>query len=288
MTWYLAFTTSGRTAKAVRPVISGKFRRQVNKKISSCFWTTSTCVQRSSLGWCSRLTYMETVDWIHVTMDYTNSPWRNKLSLGPILFIIYINDLPNHVSCNIKMFSDDAKIYSSVRSESEAEKIQEHLEKLQEWSDTWLLRFNAGKCKTMHIGSGNPNCDYHMGETTLDGTEEEKDLGVYITSDFKSSTHSSKAATKWMNCLRVVRRSFKYIDADSFQILYKTYIRPHLEYCVQAWCPWLEKDKQALERVQRRATKLVPALKNLPYEERLQGLNLYSLEKRRERGDLIL
>ena len=94
------------------------------------------------------------------------------------------------------MFADDAKIYSSVRSESEAEKIQEHLEKLQEWSDTWLLRFNAGKCKTMHIGSGNPNCDYHMGETTLDGTEEEKDLGVYITSDFKSSTHSSKAATK--------------------------------------------------------------------------------------------
>ena len=187
----------------------------------------------------------------------------------------------------LKMFADDAKIYSSVRSESEAEKIQENLEKLQNWSDTWLLRFNAGKCKTMHIGSGNPHCDYHMGETTLDGTGEEKDLGIYITSDFKSSTQSSKAATKGMNCLRVVRRSFKYINADSFQILYKTYIRPHLEYCVQAWCPWLEKDKQALEKVQRRANKLVPALKNLRYEEWLQALNLYSLEKRRERGDLI-
>ena len=70
----------------------------------------------------------------------------------------------------------------------------------------------------------NTHCDYHMGETTLDGTEEEQDLGVYITPDFKSSTQNSKAATKGINCLRVVKRSFKYIDADSFQILYKTYV----------------------------------------------------------------
>ncbi len=207
--------------------------------------------------------------------------------LGPILFVIYINDLPDIVKSNIQMFADDTKIYSKISNDNEAAGIQEDLQKLQQWSDKWLLRFNADKCKTMHIGHGNPMTDYQMGGTTLGVTKEEKDLGVYITPDFNSSAQSSRAATKGMNCLRVIRRTFKYIDADSFQTLYKTYIRPHLEYCVQAWCPWMEKDKKALEKVQRRATKLVPALKNLSYGDRLQALDLFSLERRRERGDLI-
>lgn len=67
----------------------------------------------------------------------------------------------------------------------------------------------------MHIGTRNPHCDYHMGETTSRWNEEEKDLGVYITPDFKSITQSSKAAMKGMNCLRVVRRSFKYVEEIS-------------------------------------------------------------------------
>ena len=87
----------------------------------------------------------------------------------------------------------------------------------------------------------------------------------------------------WIN----LRRTFKYIDAESFLILHKAYIRPHLEYCVQSWNPALQKDINALEKVQRRATKLVPQLKNQTYEERLQALGLYSLQRRRQRGDLI-
>ena len=85
----------------------------------------------------------------------------------------------------------------------------------------------------MHIGTGNPQAEYHMGETILASTVEKKDLEVYLAPDLKPSTQWSKAAVKGMNCLRVVKRSFKYIDTNSFQILYKTYIRPHLEYCVQ-------------------------------------------------------
>ena len=207
--------------------------------------------------------------------------------LGPILFILYINDLPEHVSSRLKMFADDTKIYGPATTEDEVKVIQDDLEKLQLWSENWLLKFNAGKCKTMHMGSRNLNNNYHMGQTILDSTEEEKDLGMVITSDCKQSTQCSKAAAKGMNSLRVIRRTFKYIDAESFLILHKAYIRPHLEYCVQSWNPALQKDINALEKVQRRATKLVPQLKNQTYEERLQALGLYSLQRRRQRGDLI-
>ena len=90
-----------------------------------------------------------------------------------------------------------------------------------------------------------------------------------------------------MSSLRVIKRTFNHIDAESFAILYKAYIRPHLEYCVQAWCPYLKKDIKTLEKVQRRATKLVPKLRKQPYNQRLKALNLYPLEVRRIRGDLI-
>ena len=97
----------------------------------------------------------------------------------------------------------------------------------------------------------------------------------------------TKAAQKAMNSLRVIKRTFKHFDQEAFQILYRTYIRPHLEYCVPAWNPGMRKDISILEKVQRRATKLVPELKELQYEERLEALGLFTLETRRLRGDLI-
>ena len=97
----------------------------------------------------------------------------------------------------------------------------------------------------------------------------------------------SEGLFQTLQSLATIKRSFKYVTQDSFSILYKTYIRPHIEYCIQAWSPYYAKDIDMLEKIQHRATKLVPHLSNLPYKERIQILNLYSLYCRRQHGDLI-
>ena len=117
--------------------------------------------------------------------------------------------------------------------------------------------------------------------------DKEKDLGVWIGKDLKWSKQCSSAAQKAMSVLGMIKRSFSFIDVESFKILYNTYVRPHLEYCVQIWNPYLKKDIACLEKIQKRATRLVHGLEKMSYEDRLEALGLYSLQRRRLRGDLI-
>ena len=132
----------------------------------------------------------------------------------------------------------------------------------------------------------NPPATTRWGEVIPHG-KEEKDLGVVITEDGKYSRQCAAAANKGMCKLRVLKHTFKHFDKRCFTMLYKTYIRPHLEYAVQAWSPHLKKDIALLEKVQRRATKLIPCIRHLSYADRLKVTKLYSLEQRRLRGDLI-
>jgi len=102
---------------------------------------------------------------------------------------------------------------------------------------------------------------------------------IYITNDLKPNIQCSKAAGKARSILAMVKRNFKKLDEEDFLIIYKTYIRPHMEYCVQTWSPHLAKYIQTLEKVQRSATKLVSSLKKLSYEARLNKLGLLTIEK---------
>ena len=162
-----------------------------------------------------------------------------------------------------------------------------------QWSSVWLLRFNAAKCKVMQIGNSLP-ASYTMYDgttnvsTDLELVNEEKDLGVWCTSDLKPSLlHCQKAAVKATQVLGLIRRSFRIDSTDMFIFLYKMYVRPYLEYCVQSWSPYLARDIDTLEKVQRRATKHLRGLAHLTYESRLEILDLYSLYCRRQRGDMI-
>lgn len=210
--------------------------------------------------------------------------------LGPILFLLYVNDIPQWMANSIRLFADDTKVWKKIREPGDASGLQDDLDQLQKWSDEWLLKFNTGKCKVMHVGHKNPT-KYYLYENgipvELQETKEEKDLGIIVTHDLKPSKQCIAAAAKGRSVLGMINRHFKRLSRDQFLSIYKTYVRPHLEYCIQAWSPWLRKDIDVLEKVQRRATRMVTGMKKLNYNQRLKRLNLTTLEERRHRGDLI-
>ena len=212
--------------------------------------------------------------------------------LGPLLFIIYVNDVPDHVQSNLVMFADDTKIYRVIRDENDAKILQEDLDALQRWSEKWLLKFNISKCKVMHLGRTNLLTKYRMKKQhnesiILEDTVMEKDLGVYVTKSLKPTTHCQKVAKKAMSSLKLLRTAFDNLNVNNFKMLLTTYVRHILDYNIQAVGPYMRQDFQALEKLQRRATKLVKAVKHVPYKEHLRKLGLMSIEERINRGDMI-
>ena len=169
----------------------------------------------------------------------------------------------------------------------DASALQDDLDSLINWCYTWKVAFNADKCKVMHYGKKNEHYIYHMNGRLLETVNEEKDLGIMISSDLKAETQVAYCVKKANQKLSMIKHTFSYIDEEIFLLLYKVFIRPILEYCQTAWAPYLQKDINKIENVQRRATKLVKSLKDLDYEERLRQLNLYKLSDRRHRGDMI-
>ena len=124
-------------------------------------------------------------------------------------------------------------------------------------------------------------------QTCLAQVSQTKDLGVWLTDSLTPTLQCQKAANKAMQVMGMIRRSFKYLTKESFLLLYKSLIRPHLEYCIPAWSPYLAKNIDLLEKIQHRATKLVSDISSHPYTDCLRYLGLYSLFCQRQRGDLI-
>ena len=191
------------------------------------------------------------------------------------------------VSSKILKFADDTKLFTKTKEIGDKQNLQNDIDKLVKWSEKWQMLFNFGKCKCLHIGPGNTSMTYEMGGTILSTTVKEKDLGVTMNANMKVSEQCRIAASKGNQVLGMIRRNISYKDKSLIVPLYKAIVRPHLEYCIQAWSPYLRKDIDMLEKIQRRATKLIPGLRDLRYEERLKECGLTTLETRRLRGDQI-
>ncbi|CAF0824973.1 unnamed protein product [Brachionus calyciflorus] len=156
--------------------------------------------------------------------------------LGPILFVIFINDLPDKIKNVIKLFADDTKVISLIDNENDSSILQEDLNNLHEWSKQWFMDINEDKCVAMHFGSNNKNYEYSLNSHKLTESHQERDLGVIFSKYLKNSAHIAVATRKANYALSIIKRSFKCRDKLTIKKL-TSLVRPHLEYAVQVWNP---------------------------------------------------
>ena len=157
-----------------------------------------------------------------------------------------VNDpLEEGVTVKILKFADDSKLFTKTKEIGDK---QNDIDKLVKWSEKWQMLFNFGKCKCLHIGPGNTSMTYQMGGTSLSITLKEKDLGVTMNANMKVSEQCRIAASKGNQVLGMICRNITYKDKSLIVPLYKAIVIPHLEYCVQAWSPYLRKDIDMLEK----------------------------------------
>ena len=219
-----------------------------------------------------------------VTVDKSCSNWSRVRSgvpqgsvLGPLLFLIYINDIDERLLNKLLKFADDTKLLGSASNQTEVNRFQDDINKLAEWSIKWQMPFNAGKCKIMHFGHNNRKVIYSLQNTALQEVQEEKDIGVIVTADFKVKAQCVKASKTGNMMLGMIKRTMVARNKKQLVKLYKSLVRPHLDYAIQAWRPRLHKDMEVLDKVQERFTRMIEDCQKLNYHERLRRIGLTTL-----------
>jgi len=208
--------------------------------------------------------------------------------LGPLLFLIYINDLPNAIkNCKIKLFADDCKIYFIFTRETAATNVlQSDINDLLRWATLSQLKIAFSKCAILHIGKQNPQISYFFGNEQIENATHMRDLGVTISSDLRFSVHINKLVRVASNTANSILRSFLHKDRRFLMKLFATFVRPKLEYASVVWSPLIKKEISLIEKVQRKFTKKMHGMSHLSYKERLSALGVEPLELRRLRFDL--
>ena len=180
-----------------------------------------------------------------VQVNGSRSSWRNVTSgipqgsvLGPILFVLFVNDLPNNVISDVFMSADNTKLFREIVDQNDQNFIEEDLDILFDWSKTWLLQFHPDKCKVLPISGRNtthepPNYKmkkYEGGCTNLENVKSEKDIGVTIDTNLTFANHIQNQVNKANQIVGLTRRSFVHLDNRTFTLVFKVLVRLNLEY----------------------------------------------------------
>ena len=240
-----------------------------------------------------------TCDWMknrrqRVIVDGIASNWVSVLSsvvqgsvLGPPLFCYFIDDIDKHVRALCRKFADDTKGAMVVESQEQRDEFQRVLRWFEEWAEVWRMEFNVDKCKILHVGRKNPKYEYEMAGQKLGTVTEEKDLGVWMKDTLKPSLQCQKAATAANQVLGQMARAFHFRTKEVWGRLFKTFVRPKLEFCSCVWSPWTDMDCELLEKVQKRAVRMMSDVRGETYEQKLKDAGLVLLKERRSRGDML-
>ena len=155
--------------------------------------------------------------------------------LGPLLFLLYINDLPEAIKSRIFLFADDLKMLANPL---ENDIVENDLRCLEKWENTWLLKFNTAKCKVLHfVFNNNPYNEYTLDGNMLEVVESEKDLGLTVSNDLKWDENVKSSLCKANRMIAWISRNIICKSKEVMKKIYTCLIRPHLEYCVQLWSP---------------------------------------------------
>ena len=199
-------------------------------------------------------------DWLsgrrqRVGVDGAYSGWEAVVSsvlqgsvLGGVLFNIFIDDI-DEGACSgddndgiVRKFADDTKIARIVECREDGERMQEQINEVLKWANTWEMQFNVKKCKVLHCGRNNPRTSYTMGGVELGQAKEERDLGIIIDETLKPSRQCAAAAKAENYALGQLLRAFHFRKKANLIPLFKTFVRPRLEFAAAAWSPWTEVD----------------------------------------------
>ena len=216
--------------------------------------------------------------------------------LGPLLFLIYINDLPQFVSegTNVRLFADDSALYRKIKTPNDHLILQRDLDSLVEWENRNCMEFHPGKCELLRISTKREHniskFNYSIHNTVIEATKHAKYLGVTIMCNLQWNYHIECITKKASNTLGFVQRNFKNCPRNIKEKLYKSYVRPGLEYASSVWDPFTGENIGRIERVQRRAARCVTSVfgRDQSVSALLEELKWQPLQERRARAKLIL
>lgn len=213
--------------------------------------------------------------------------------LGPLLFLLYINDLPSLVSpgTRIRLFADDCLLYRPISDPSDQLTLQCDIDHLMEWADRWGMAFNASKCNVMRtLGGIHSEHFYHMSGHVLKEVSHAKYLGVTLSRDQSWRKHIDSVVSKASQKLGFIRRNLRGAPQRSKTTAYFTLVRSGLEYAAPIWDPYLGKDIDLLEKVQRKAARWVKSQysNTVSVTRLLKDLKWASLADRRRTQKLCL